>query len=229
MDFSVKLVGITKPELEGLEVPEDIIAYCARVSNPKNQMNKKTAGKLLGFLIEHAHWSPFEMANVVVEVHLARDIARQALRHRSFAFQEFSQRYAEATEFTLREARLQDTKNRQNSIELDMNNLAERELSGMWIEKQQNVIREAKKSYDWAISNGLAKEVARVVLPEGLTMSTMTMNGTLRSWLHYCAPAYGIRTKEHGTQKEHYEVAAEIWKIIAEQFPAIVGYMNENR
>lgn len=229
MDFNVKLVGITKPELEDLTFPEDIVSYCARVSNPSNKLNTKSAAKLLGYLIENAHWSPFEMVNIVVEVDLARDIARQALRHRSFAFQEFSQRYAEQTEVTYREARLQDKKNRQNSFELDMTDPEHRLLAKMWLEKQQNVIRASKDAYEWALSNGIAKECARVVLPEGLTMSTMCMNGTLRSWLHYCAPAYGIRTKEHGTQKEHYEVAEEIWKVIAEQFPAIAGYANENR
>lgn len=226
MDYNVRLVGITKPEMESLRFPEDIVSYCARVSNPSNKLNTNTAARLLGYLIENAHWSPFEMVNVVVEVDLARDIARQALRHRSFSFQEFSQRYAEQSNFTYREARLQDPKNRQNSIQLNMDDPEHRELSKIWLEKQQNVIREAKDAYEWALKNGIAKECARVVLPEGLTMSTMCMNGTLRSWIHYCAPAYGIRTKEHGTQKEHYEPAAEIWKVIAEHFPAIVEYAN---
>lgn len=228
MDFDVRLIGITKPEYADLKFPEEIVSYCARVSNPTNKLNTKTAAKLLGYLIENAHWSPMEMVNVVVEVDLARDIARQALRHRSFAFQEFSQRYGIQTEFTYREARLQDPKNRQNSIELDLTDPNQRELSKMWLEKQQDVIRTSKNAYEWALNNGLAKEVARVVLPEGLTMSTMCMNGTLRSWLHYCAPAYGIRTKEHGTQKEHYEVAAEIWKVIAREFPAIAQYAENN-
>jgi thymidylate synthase (FAD) len=226
MDYSVRLLGITQPKVDELELPEHIISYCARVSNPKNQTKVETAKKLLGYLIENAHWSPFEMVDAVVEIKFARDIARQALRHRSFSFQEFSQRYAEATDFTYREARLQDPKNRQNSIELDVDNLEHRMLAKMWLEKQQNVIRAANYAYQWALDNGLAKEVARVVLPEGLTMSSMTMKGSIRSWLHYCAPAYGIRTLEHGTQKEHYQVAETIWEAIAPEIPSIVSYME---
>jgi thymidylate synthase (FAD) len=226
MDFNVRLVGVTMPEMESLQFPQEIVSYCARVSNPDNKLNTETASRLLGYLIENSHWSPFEMVNVVVEVDLARDIARQALRHRSFSFQEFSQRYAEQNTFTTREARLQDPKNRQNSIQLNMNNPENRELVDIWLEKQVGVIRTAKDAYEWALKNGIAKECARVVLPEGLTMSTMCMNGTLRSWIHYCAPAFGIRTEEHGTQKEHYVVAAEIWKIVGAQFPAIAKYAN---
>ena len=220
------MVGVTTPKMKGLQFPEDIVSYCARISNPSNKLNTDTAGRLLTYLIEQAHWSPFEMVNVVLEVDFARDIARQALRHRSFSFQEFSQRYAKQTNFTYRDARLQDKKNRQNSIELDVDNLDHRMLAKMWLEKQQNVIRAANYAYQWALDNGLAKEVARVVLPEGLTMSSMTMKGSIRSWLHYCAPAYGIRTLEHGTQKEHYQVAETIWEAIAPEIPSIVSYME---
>ena len=226
MDYNVELIGITTPRIEGLKTPEDIISYCARISNPKNQKSTDTASKLLGYCLENAHWSIFEMVDAVVEIKLARDIGRQALRHRSFSFQEFSQRYAEATNFTYREARLQDLKNRQNSIELDADNPDHRMLAKIWLEKQQDVIRASNHAYQWALDNGLAKEVARVVLPEGLTMSAMTMKGSIRSWLHYCAPAYGIRTAEHGTQKEHYQVAAAIWEVIAPEIPSIVNYIK---
>jgi thymidylate synthase (FAD) len=228
MDFNVKLVGVTTPKLEGLKFSEDIVSYCARISNPSNKLNTDTASRLISYLLDQGHYSPFEMVNVVVEVDFARDIARQALRHRSFSFQEFSQRYAKQTNFTYRDARLQDKKNRQNSIELDVDNLDHRMLSKMWLEKQQKVIRVANEAYEWALNNGMAKECARVVLPEGLTMSSMCMNGTLRSWIHYCAPAYGIRTKEHGTQKEHYVVAEAIWKLVANEFPSIVKNVNKS-
>ena len=189
-----------EPANHGLDNIQDLIAYCARVSNPKNQANTKTTPKLLDYLIEHKHWSPFEMASATIEIETTRDIARQILRHRSFSFQEFSQRYADPTKdlsFMLREARLQDTKNRQNSIE--NNNEV---LSAMWRIKQENVIKNALSAYNWAIENGIAKEQARAVLPEGNTMSRMYMNGTIRSWIHYI----DLRSK-NGTQKEHIEVA----------------------
>lgn len=225
----VNIIGITTPRnLPDIDepVPEDLIAYCARVSNPKNKSNVKTAGKLLGYLMEHAHWSPFEMVNIVVEIEgVPRDIGRQILRHRSFSFQEYSQRYAAVDNFTIREGRKQDFKNRQNSIALNLEDPSERELYKMWEEKQHEVLKLAKMHYNWALENGIAKECARVVLPEGLTLSTMSMNGTLRSWIHFCAPQYGIRRKEHGTQKENYEIAEPIWEAIAQEFPAISDFI----
>lgn len=210
----VKLIGITQPTISN-EVTrnwmtaEQFIAYCARVSNPANQDNPET-DKLLSYMIKNQHWSPFEMVNVVMEIETTRDIARQILRHRSFSFQEFSQRYAEVTEMhPPREARLQDTKNRQNSIEVD-----DEELQGLWDDIQLNLLLDAEEAYKWAIENGIAKEQARVVLPEGLTMSRMYMNGTLRSWIHYVELRCG-----NGTQKEHREIAEECKKILVEQFP----------
>jgi thymidylate synthase (FAD) len=199
---------------------EDLIVHMARVSNPSNQNMTRGDEKLIRYLIKNQHWSPFEMVNVVMEINTTRDIARQILRHRSFSFQEFSQRYADPTKdlgFELREARLQDTKNRQNSIETDDN-----ELQSEWKIKQVNLIAEAKTAYDWAIANGIAKEQARTVLPEGNTQSRMYMNGTLRSWIHYCQ----LRM-ENGTQKEHAEVAAACWKIIADKFPNVVAALEQ--
>jgi thymidylate synthase (FAD) len=195
---------------------EDLIAYCARVSNPQNQMTLETAPKLLKYLIKNKHWSPFEMVHIVMEIHTTRDIARQILRHRSFSFQEFSQRYADPTKdlgFTTREARLQDTKNRQNSIEND-----DKELENEWRDRQDVIQETVQKHYEWAIRNGIAKEQARAVLPEGLTVSTMYMAGSLRSWIHYCELRMG-----NGTQKEHREVAFSAWNEIAKQFPSIIG------
>jgi len=190
---------------------QDLIAYAARVSNPKNQNNTATAEKLLKYLIKHKHWSPFEMASACLEIETTRDIARQILRHRSFSFQEFSQRYADPTEdlnFVMREARLQDEKNRQNSIETD-----DDDLQANWELRQSQVMQESLEAYQWAISKGIAKEQARAVLPEGLTTSRMCMNGTIRSWIHYIE----LRSA-HGTQKEHQEVAkacaVEIAKIL---------------
>lgn len=229
-DYSTaEVIGITTPIKPGLTTSEDIVSYCARVSNPKNQLKTETSARLLGYLIEHAHWSPFEMANIVVEVKTTRDIARQALRHRSFSFQEFSQRYAEAIEFQLREPRLQDTTNRQNSTKLDMTDPEEKLLYRYWQEKQTDVLKAAKGAYEWALRNGIAKEQARAVLPEGMTMSTMTMNGTLRSWIHYCAPAYGIRTVEHGTQLEHAYLGSVCWEAIYPYFPSILEYISGQR
>jgi thymidylate synthase (FAD) len=191
---------------------QELVAFCARVSNPSNQFNTDTSEKLIKYLIKHQHWSPLEMVSACLEIETTRDIARQILRHRSFSFQEFSQRYADPTKdlsFVLREARLQDTKNRQNSVEND--NLA---LAAWWEERQKRVINEAKEAYEWAIQNGIAKEQARAVLPEGLTVSRLYMNGTLRSWIHFIE----LRSA-NGTQKEHQEVARECAKVIAEVFP----------
>ena len=214
--MKVKLVSFSKPSREmyseGLTDAQELIAYCARVSNPSNQFNTETADKLIRYLIKNKHWSPLEMVSACLEIETTRDIARQILRHRSFSFQEFSQRYADPTKdlsFVLREARLQDTKNRQNSIATD--NLA---LQAWWEERQKRVIKECQEAYEWAIANGLAKEQARAVLPEGLTVSRLYMNGTLRSWVHFIELRSG-----NGTQKEHQEVALECAKVIAEVFP----------
>ena len=193
----------------------DLVAYCARVSNPDNQNNTETSEKLVKYLMKHKHWSPLEMVSACMEIETTRDIARQILRHRSFSFQEFSQRYADPTkdlQFVTREARLQDSKNRQNSIELD----DESELHYVWKAKQELIIHESKMAYDWAINNGIAKEQARAVLPEGLTMSRMYMNGTLRSWVHYIE----LRTA-NGTQKEHMDIAKDCAFEIAKVFPLL--------
>ena len=193
----------------------NLVSYCARVSNPSNQNNEETSKKLIKYLIKNKHWSPLEMVSVCLEIETTRDIARQILRHRSFSFQEFSQRYADPTkdlQFVTREARLQDSKNRQNSIELD----DESELHHAWKAKQELIIHESKMAYDWAIGNGIAKEQARAVLPEGLTMSRMYMNGTLRSWVHYIE----LRSA-NGTQKEHMEIAKACAVEIAKIFPLI--------
>ena len=213
--MKVKLVSHTKSSEElsqnGIETVKELIGYCARVSNPSNQMNTETVDKLISYLIKHKHWSPLEMVNVCLEIETTRDIARQILRHRSFSFQEFSQRYADPTkelQFVIRETRLQDPKNRQNSIETDSL------FSSEWETKQKELIDHATEVYNWAISKGIAKEQARCVLPEGNTVSRLYMNGTLRSWIHFIE----IRT-ESGTQKEHREVALECAKIIAEIFP----------
>ena len=217
--MSVKLIGITAP-FAGHNSAEDLIVYMARVSNPSNQSMTRGDEKLIRYLIKNQHWSPFEMVNVVMEINTTRDIARQILRHRSFAFQEFSQRYADPTKdlgFELREARLQDNKNRQNSIETD-----DVELQSKWNLMQQTLINNAEHAYNWAIQNGIAKEQARAVLPEGNTQSRMYMNGTLRSWIHYCE----LR-RANGTQKEHREVADECWKIIAEKFPNVARALEQ--
>ena len=222
--MAVRLVSYTKPTpefvQEGIADNDllDLVAFCARVSNPANQMNSETSEKLVKYLIKHAHWSPLEMVNVCMEINTTRDIAHQIVRHRSFAFQEFSQRYAEPGEmgevFVTSEARLQDNKNRQNSIELDLGAEGNAELVARWEELQQDVCFTAGKAYDWAIQNGIAKEVARKVLPEGLTKTRLYMNGTLRSWVHYIE----LRGA-NGTQKEHMEIAWECAKVIAEIFP----------
>ena len=191
---------------------QELVAYCARVSNPANQFNSDTSEKLIRYLVRNAHWSPLEMVSACIEITTTRDIARQILRHRSFSFQEFSQRYADPVQeldFVLREARLQDSKNRQNSIETD--NLA---LQAWWEERQRRVIEECKNAYEWAIAKGIAKEQARAVLPEGLTVSRLLMNGTLRSWIHYIQ----LRSA-NGTQKEHILIAQEIANAITKIFP----------
>lgn len=213
--MNVRLISYSQaPESDfiGLNDIQDLVAYCARVSNPGNQNNSDTSAKLIQYLIKHKHWSPLEMVSACLEIETTRDIARQILRHRSFSFQEFSQRYADPTkdlEFVTREARLQDEKNRQNSVEVD-----DPKLQQEWDTLQQMVIEDARAAYQWAISKGIAKEQARSVLPEGLTMSRMYMNGTLRSWVHYIE----LRSA-NGTQKEHMEVAQACAVEIAKIFP----------
>jgi len=217
----VKLVSYSKPAsgYNNLNNCQDLIAFCARVSNPSNQMNTETSDKLINYLVTHKHWSPLEMASACLEITTTRDIARQILRHRSFSFQEFSQRYADPTkdlDFVTREARLQDTKNRQNSIEVD-----DRVLQDEWEEKQKMIIEMSKMAYTWAVDRGIAKEQARAVLPEGLTISKMYMNGTLRSWVHYIE----LRT-EAGTQKEHREIAKQCAIQIAKVLPLVTKYSH---
>jgi thymidylate synthase (FAD) len=223
------LISVSKPsnELvkEGLYDVQELIAYCARVSNPSNQFNTQTSEKLIRYLIKHKHWSPLEMASACIEVETTRDIARQLLRHRSFSFQEFSQRYADPTqelEFVLREPRKQDPNNRQNSIEIDYNNDEDRRIAYQWEMDQRRVITAAKEAYQWAISKGIAKEVARSVLPEGNIMSRLYVNGTLRSWVHYIELRSG-----HGTQKEHIEVAKACAEAIATCFPLVKEFVQE--
>lgn len=214
--MEVKLISQSLPSAElleeGISNCQDLIAFCARVSNPSNQFNKDTSEKLIKYLIKHKHWSPLEMVSACLEITTTRDIARQILRHRSFSFQEFSQRYADPTldlGFVLRNSRLQDTKNRQNSIESN-----DGDLLIEWYAQQQKVINAAKDAYKWAISKGIAKEQARAVLPEGNTESRMYMNGTLRSWVHYIELRSG-----NGTQKEHMDIAISCAKEIAKIFP----------
>ena len=211
---TAKILGVTQPVAEMNMTVDEFIAYVARVSNPSNQNNTLTAPKLLRYLAKHKHWSPFEMVNVVMEINTTRDIARQILRHRSFSFQEFSQRYADPTGdlgFSTREARLQDHKNRQNSIEVD-----DKILQKDWEDRQMTIRDTVLDVYEWAIDNGIAKEQARAVLPEGLTNSRMYMNGTLRSWVHYCQLRAGVET-----QKEHREIARDAWYQITEVFPSL--------
>jgi thymidylate synthase (FAD) len=219
-NMKVKLISYSKPteELcsEGLEDMQDLVAFCARVSNPSNQLNTETSEKLIRYLIKNAHWSPLETVSACMEITTTRDIARQILRHRSFSFQEFSQRYADPTKdlnFVLREARLQDIKNRQNSVELDDTLFAEN-LKEQWKWMQQDVIMASTKAYEWAVKHGIAKEQARAVLPEGLIESRLYMNGTLRSWLHFMQVRSG-----NGTQKEHMQVARACAEEIAKVFP----------
>jgi len=217
--MKAKLVSYSKAtpefEAEGLDNLQELIAYCAKVSNPANQINKETSERLIKYLIKHQHWSPLEMVNATLEIETTRDIAHQIVRHRSFSFQEFSQRYADPTTmedwYTMREARLQDTENRQNSIDTD-----DMELTIEWFKKQSEVQQASERAYQWAIDNGIAKEQARVVLPEGMTKTRLYMNGTIRSWVHYIE----LRGA-NGTQKEHLEIAHACAKIIAEIFPLI--------
>ena len=218
--MNVRLISFSQPTSEfleqGINDAQELIAYCARVSNPSNQLNKETSEKLIRYLIKNQHWSPLEMVSACIEIETTRDIARQILRHRSFSFQEFSQRYADPTQdlsFVMRDARLQDPKNRQNSIELEPtlgNNLLENE----WRHRQLAMIELAKETYEWAVGKGIAKEQARAVLPEGLTVSRLYMNGTLRSWVHYIE----LRSA-NGTQKEHQEIALACAQVIAKVFP----------
>ena len=210
--MKIELISYSQPESYFAENMTELVAFCARVSNPNNQSNKDTSEKLIRYLVKNQHWSPLEMVSMCLEIETTRDIARQILRHRSFSFQEFSQRYADPTKdlsFVIREARLQDMKNRQNSVE--NKNLA---LAAWWEERQKRVIREAEEAYNWAIDQGIAKEQARVVLPEGLTVSRLYMNGTLRSWIHYIQ----LRSA-NGTQKEHQEIAQKCAEVIAKVFP----------
>ncbi len=226
--MKVKLISYSTPSDEmadDINNVQDLIAYCARVSNPANQLNTETSEKLIRYLIKHKHWSPLEMVSACLEIETTRDIARQILRHRSFSYQEFSQRYADPTKdlaFTVRDARLQDTKNRQNSVDLDMNDDAQRQIAYGWEQMQQRVINEARNAYEWAISKGIAKEQARAVLPEGLTMSRMYMNGTLRSWIHYIE----LRSA-NGTQKEHMDIAIVCAEVIAKIFPMASEFVTK--
>lgn len=207
------LVGLTQPSAyTGCATAQELVAYCARVSNPKNQENHGTGSKLIKHLLEEGHWSPLEMVNINIEVETTRDIARQILRHRSFSYQEFSQRYAVATEFEFREARMQDTKNRQNSIETN-----DAALQEEWRMRQAKILQSIEEDYDWALGMGIAKEQARAILPEGMTISRLYMNGTLRSWVHYCMLRRG-----NGTQLEHIKVADMCWEIIKQHFPDVV-------
>ena len=226
--MNVKLISYSKPSDamldSNLEDLQDLIAFCARVSNPSNQLNTETSEKLIRYLVKNAHWSPLEMVSVCLEIETTRDIARQMLRHRSFSFQEFSQRYADPTkdlDFVLREARLQDTKNRQNSVELEDTLFADN-IKEQWKWMQQDVINSSKKAYEWAVKHGIAKEQARAVLPEGLTVSRLYMNGTLRSWIHFIQVRSG-----NGTQKEHMKVALACAEVIAKVFPMASEFITK--
>jgi len=228
--MKVKLISASKASSEmaseGIYDAQELIAFCARVSNPANQFNTETSEKLINYLIKHQHWSPLEMVSACLEIVTTRDIARQILRHRSFSFQEFSQRYADPTAelddaFVLREARFQDTKNRQNSVELDMSDEAQKQLAYEWERAQKRVLFSVKQEYSWAIKNGIAKEQARAVLPEGLTVSRLYMNGTLRSWVHFIQ----LRSA-NGTQLEHQLIAKECACVIASIFPMIEQHVS---
>jgi thymidylate synthase (FAD) len=225
----VRLVSYSRPTEEfdshGITDAQDLVAFCARVSNPSNQFNTDTSERLIRYLIQHQHWSPLEMVSACMEITTTRDIARQMLRHRSFSFQEFSQRYADPVrdlEFELRPARLQDRTNRQNSVELDLRDPEHRELADLWREKQQDVIRAARAAYTWAVTNGIAREQARCVLPEGNTQSRLYMNGTLRSWVHFIE----LRSA-NGTQQEHQVVARACAEVIATVFPMAAEFVGQ--
>lgn len=227
--MKVRLVSYSQPseEFKGeLKDVQDLVAFCARVSNPANQFNSETAERLIRYLVKHKHWSPLEMASACLEIQTTRDIARQILRHRSFSFQEFSQRYADPTEdlsFVTREIRLQDENNRQNSIEVDLaNDTTARNVSTEWHKQQLAVINAARHAYKWAIENNIAKEQARAVLPEGLTISRLYMNGSLRSWIHYIE----LRSA-NGTQKEHIEIAKQCACVIAAIFPMVGDFISD--
>jgi thymidylate synthase (FAD) len=228
--MDVRLVSYSRPTEEfesvGIEDAQDLVAFCARVSNPANQSNTETSEKLIRYLIRNQHWSPLEMVSACCEITTTRDIARQILRHRSFSFQEFSQRYADPTAelsqaFVLREARFQDTKNRQNSIEFDSSDEQQRQLAIEWERAQKRVLFAVEREYAWAIKNGIAKEQARAVLPEGLTVSRLYMNGTLRSWIHFIELRSG-----HGTQREHMAVARACAEVISQVFPMASSLTN---
>ena len=230
--MNVKLLSYSQPtesfRSQGVDDAQELIAYCARVSNPANQFNTDTSERLIRYLIKHQHWSPLEMVSACMEIVTTRDIARQILRHRSFSFQEFSQRYADPTAeldeaFVLREARFQDTKNRQNSVDFDMADEAQKLLAYEWERAQKRVLYAVKKEYKWAIANGIAKEQARAVLPEGLTVSRMYMNGTLRSWIHYIE----LRAS-NGTQKEHMDIARACAQAITAIFPMASGLVAKS-
>lgn len=214
----VSLVGMTQPSATtGCNTANQLIAYVARVSNPDNQNNDKTASKLLGYLIKHEHWSPFEMVSATLEIKTTRDISRQIIRHRSFSFQEFSQRYAVSTNFETRECRLQDQSNRQNSVETE-----DRQLAEWWKMAQKELIQKSKLVYQTALDHGIAKEQARAVLPEGNTETTLYMSGTLRSWIHYCK----LRMS-NGTQKEHMIIANQCWDVLSQHFPDVAKAVEE--
>ncbi len=226
--MNVKLVSYSQPTedflSQGVSDAQELIAFCARVSNPSNQLNMETSEKLIRYLVKHKHWSPLEMVSACIEIETTRDIARQILRHRSFSFQEFSQRYADPTKdlsFVTREARLQDVKNRQNSVAISGLTLNEQNLIEQWKRVQEDVIREAEYAYEWAVKNGIAKEQARAVLPEGLTVSRLYMNGTLRSWCHFIE----LRSA-NGTQKEHQLVAKACAEVIAKVFPMMTEFVS---
>jgi len=226
--MNVQLISHSQPSEYFVENTTELVAFCARVSNPSNQMNKETSEKLIRYLIKHSHWSPLEMVNMCLEIVTTRDIAHQIVRHRSFAFQEFSQRYANPQDmgemFELSEARFQDTKNRQNSVEFDLNDESQRLLAIEWERAQKRVIFAAQKEYDWALSVGIAKEQARKVLPEGLTKTRIYMNGSLRSWIHYIQ----LRSA-NGTQKEHMEIALKCAEVIAKIFPMATEFVENNK
>ena len=230
--MNVKLLSYSQPTEEfadlGIADAQELIAYCARVSNPANQFNTETSEKLIRYLVKHQHWSPLEMVSACMEIITTRDIARQILRHRSFSFQEFSQRYADPTAelddaFVIRECRLQDTKNRQNSVDVPLDSPENRILAYDWERAQKRVLYAVKEAYQWAIDHGIAKEQARAVLPEGLTVSRMYMNGTLRSWIHFIQLRSG-----NGTQKEHMAIARSCAEVISKIFPMASDMVADN-
>lgn len=221
--IKTRIVAVTAPTISECNNINEFIAYTARVSNPKNQNNKKTSAKLIKYLADHKHWSPFEMATLVMEITTTRDISRQILRHRSFSFQEFSQRYGIVADFVLREPRLQDFKNRQNSINLNLNDQSHKNIESEWIKLQEEVINVTKKVYKRALELGIAKEQARTVLPEGNTITTIYMSGTIRSWIHYCQVRCG---KE--VQKEHRQIAVSCWQVITDLFPNLSDLIEIN-